>query len=192
MTEKQDGVVAESGERVEKEMKREKIPEVKVSQEEWDKVKEKSLKSDEYFDRFLRVSAEFDNYRKRMNREREEFAKYAAEGLICEFLAVVDNLEGAILSSNGTNDFAALRQGVEMTKKEALRILNRWGVEEVKTVGEKFDPEKHEAIMHIDCDEEEGKIVEELRKGYSLKGKLIRPAMVKVTRRSNNEQGNRD
>jgi molecular chaperone GrpE len=115
-----------------------------------------------------------------MNREREEFAKYAAEELICEILAVIDHLESAISTSSKSEDYKALVEGVEITRKEALRILCQWGLEEVKTIGEKFDPEKHEAIERIDCEEEEGKIVEELRKGYCLKGKLIRPSMVKV------------
>jgi len=150
------------------------------------KVKEKARKADEYFDQLLRLKAEFDNYRKRMNREKEEFAKYAAEELICEFLAVVDHLESAISVSEKSKDFDALLQGVEMTRKEAVRILNKWGLEEIAAVGEKFDPEKHDAIMSVDSDKEEGKIVDECRKGYCLKGKLVRPSMVKVARRIKN------
>ena len=171
---------------------RKKTSKIKVSRDEWEKVLEKAQKSDEYFDQFLRLRAEFDNYRKRMNREREEFAKYAAEDLICEIVTVIDHLENAISASRKSEDYKALVEGVEITRKEALRVLNQWGLEEVQALGEKFDPEKHEAIERIDCDEEEGKIVEELRKGYSLKGKLIRPSMVKVAGRSKNEQSDRD
>ena len=169
-----------------KKPERKKTPRIKVSRKRGDQLREKAKKADEYFDQLLRLRAEFENFRKRMNREREEFAKYAAEELICEILTVVDHLENAISSSGKSEDYRALVEGVEMTRKEAVRILSGWGLEEVKALGEKFDPEKHEAIEHIDCDEEEGKIVEELRKGYSLKGKLIRPSMVKVARRSKN------
>lgn len=171
---------------VKKKPERKKTSRIRVSRKRVDQLREKAKKADEYFDQMLRLRAEFENYRKRTNREREEFAKYAAEELICEFLTVVDHLENAISSSGKSEDYRALVEGVEMTRKEAVRILSRWGLEEVKALGEKFDPERHEAIEHIDCDEEEDKIVEELRKGYSLKGKLIRPSMVKVARRSKN------
>ncbi len=96
------------------------------------------------------------------------------------------------MAAKKPEDFRTLLEGVELTRKEALRILKQWGLEEVKAKGEKFDPEKHEAVMHIDSDEEEGKIVEEMRKGYYLKGKLIRPSMVKVAGRSENGQDNRN
>ena len=165
---------------------------IKVSRSEWEKMEKKAKKADEYFDQFLRMKAEFENYRKRTNREREEFAKFAAEELICDLLMVIDNLENAILAAKKTEDFHTLIEGVELTRKEALRILKQWGLEEVKAKGEKFDPEKHEAVMHIDSDEEEGKIVEEMRKGYYLKGKLIRPSMVKVAGRNENGKDNRD
>lgn len=173
-------------EKAEKKARRKRRAKVRILREELEKVKEKAHKADEYFDQILRLKAEFENYRKRMNREREEFAKYATEELISDFLTVIDNLEKAESSSKETSDFKALLEGVEMTRKEALRILGQRGLEEVKALGEKFSPELHEAIMHVDCDEEDGKIVEEFRKGYRLKGKLIRPSMVKVAGRSEN------
>ncbi len=179
-------LVKASQEGVKKKTERKRTAKIKVSRDEWGKVLEKAQKADEYFDQLLRLKAEFDNYRKRMNREREEFAKYAAEELICEILTVVDHLENAISASGKSEDYKVLVEGVEITRKEALRILCQWGLEEIKAIGEKFDPEKHEAIECIDCGEEEGKIVEELRKGYCLKGKLIRPSIVKVAGRNKN------
>jgi molecular chaperone GrpE len=158
----------------------------KLSRKKLEEVEEKARRSDEYLDQLLRLKAEFENYRKRMNREREEFAKFAMQELVSDLLTVIDNLENALLASEKTEDFRALHEGVEMTRKEALRILGQWGLEEVQAVGERFDPEKHEAVMHVDSDEEEDRIVEELRKGYSLKGRLIRPSMVKVAGRSEN------
>ncbi len=172
--------------KAEKKKERKKAAKIKLSRKEWDEVKEKAKAADENFDQLLRLRAEFENYRKRVNRQREEFAKYATEELICEILSVVDHLENAISASGKSEDYKGLVEGVEMTRKEALRILNRWGLEEVKALGENFDPEKHEAIEHIDCHEQEGKIVEELRKGYSLGGKLIRASMVKVAGRKEN------
>ncbi len=159
---------------------------VKISRKKLEEMEEKARRSDEYLDQLLRLKAEFENYRKRMNREREEFAKFATQELVSDLLTVIDNLESALLASEKTEDFQALHEGVEMTRKETLRILGQWGLEEVKAVGERFDPEKHEAVMHVDSDEEEGRIVEELRRGYSLKGRLIRPSMVKVAGRSEN------
>ena len=154
-----------------------------VSVEELERFEKRSQDAEQYYDQLLRLKAEFENYRKRINRDREEFAKFAVEDLIRDLLTVIDNLEHALSASEKTKDFKILHEGVEMTRKDALRILKQWGLEEVKARGEMFDPEKHEAVMHVDSDEEEGKIIEEMRKGYSLHGKLMRPTLVKVARR---------
>ncbi len=166
---------------------------VEMPECEYRELKEKSLKADEYMDSFLRIRAEFDNYRKRVNRERESITLFAVEELVTDFLGVLDNLERALSAAGCVEDFDSLHKGVEITLKDARKVLEKWGVSEVPALGEEFDPEKHEAFTIVDSDaeEEDEKVVEVLRKGYYLKEKLIRPSLVKVARRSENGQDNR-
>lgn len=177
-----EDAAGKEGKRGEKTGKAEK--KIRIPENEYRELKEKSLKADEYFDSLLRMRAEFDNYRKRVNKEKEGLTLYAVEELVSDFLGVLDNLERALESSGNDEDFDALRKGVEITLKDALKMLEKWGVSEVPAEGEEFDPEKHEAFMTVESDEEDGTIAEVLRKGYYLKEKLIRPSLVKVTRRS--------
>ena len=109
---------------------------------------------------------------------------YAIEEFASGFLGVLDNLERALEASDKTENFDSLHRGVEITLKDALMVLEKWGLNEVDALGEAFDPSKHEAFMTVeDSPEEEGRIVEVLRKGYYLKDKLIRPSLVKVAGR---------
>jgi molecular chaperone GrpE len=159
---------------------------VKIPESEYEKLKEESRKADEYFDNYLRIRAEFDNFRKRINKERASIASFAVEEVVSDFLGVLDNLERAMDAAKGAEDFDSLHKGVEITLKDALKVLEKWGVKEVEAMGEEFDPEKHEAFMTVApaSEAEEGKIVDVMRKGYYLKEKLIRPSLVKVARRN--------
>ena len=165
---------------------------VKISRKELEEVKAKAAKSDECFDQLLRLKAEFDNYRKRINKEREEYTAYAVEEIVADFLEVIDNLERALSAAGESGDFTALYRGVEITYKDSMKVLGRWGVKEVSPLGEEFDPGKHEAVEHVDSDDDDGKVVEVLRKGYLLKERLLRPALVKVGRRIKNGQDDRN
>ncbi len=167
---------------------------VEIPECEYKELKEKSLKADEYMDSFLRIRAEFDNFRKRVNKERESITLFAVEELVTDFLGVLDNLERALTAAGCMEDFDSLHKGVEITLKDALKVLEKWGISEVPAMGEEFDPARHEAFMIVDapCEEEDEKVVDVLRKGYFLKDKLIRPSLVKVARRSENGQDNRD
>ncbi len=157
---------------------------VKIPESEYEQLKEKCLKCDEYLDGYLRIRADFDNYRKRVNKEKESLSLYAIEEFASDFLGVLDNLERALEASEKTENFDSLHRGVEITLKDALKVLEKWGLNEVDALGEAFDPSKHEAFMTVeDSPEEEGRIVEVLRKGYYLKDKLIRPSLVKVAGR---------
>ncbi len=138
--------------------------------------------SDENYQRYLRVQADFDNFRRRARLEKEDFAKYASLKLIEQLLPVVDNFERALSSSKETKDFEALAKGLDMTFRQLDQLLAQEGLTPIEAVGKPFNPEFHQAIMQVESDgHEEGIVLEELQKGYMLKDKVIRPAMVKVS-----------
>src|SRR6056297_12560 len=142
-------------------------------------------------DRLLRLSAEFENYKKRMDRQADEFKKYANESLLKELLTVVDNLERAISSTDqdrGANNEACVIEGVEMTLNEILKVLKRFNVTPVKAKGKPFDPVYHEAMMQEETDEyPENTVINEFQKGYMLHDRLLRPAMVVVSKPKSKE-----
>ncbi|KJR98354.1 MAG: hypothetical protein VR68_10845 [Peptococcaceae bacterium BRH_c4a] len=136
-------------------------------------------RSEDYFNRLARLQADFDNFRKRVAREREDLLKYAGEQVIASLLPIMDNFERALGAKN--NDLGKLAEGVEMISRQIQDILTREGLEPIPSVGEQFNPEVHEAVMREEnSDQPENTVIEEFRKGYTLKGKVIRPAMVKV------------
>lgn len=129
---------------------------------------------------YLRKLAEFDNFRKRTEREREELKQTAAEALIRELLPVVDNFERALQHAGDENP-ESFREGVEMIARQLLDMLEREGLEAIDPEGEQFEPELHEAVHRVEgSGYEAGTVVSVLVKGYTLAGRLIRPAMVGV------------
>ncbi|MCI3923221.1 nucleotide exchange factor GrpE [Paenibacillus sp. TRM 82003] len=144
-----------------------------------------SLKAtaEENYQRYLRTQADFDNFRRRSRQEKEEFAKYASQKLIEGLLPVVDNFDRAMAASKEQQDFESLAKGIEMIRRQLSQLLESEGLQSIQAVGEAFNPERHQAIMQVPAEEgqESGIVVEELQKGYILKDKVIRPAMVKVT-----------
>lgn len=135
-----------------------------------------------WYDRFVRLQADFDNYRKRTAQEREEWVRSASRRLVEKLLPVVDHFELAAASSRQNRDFDALAKGVDMILRQLEQLLREEGVEPIETVGRPFDPELHEAIMRVDSAEHgEGVVVEEVRRGYRMHGKVLRPALVKVS-----------
>ena len=136
---------------------------------------------DELKDRLLRKQAEFENFRKRIDRERSEFTKFASAELMREVLNVLDSFELALReASPEREDSADVQQGLELIHKQLLDSLKRFGLEEVEAEGRPFDPHVHEAVSTQPSDQPEGTVLNELRKGYVLHGKLLRPAMVTV------------
>lgn len=129
----------------------------------------------------LRLQADYENLRRRSRQEREDLLKYGSEQLILALLPVLDNFERALNSSgDGGEKFVS---GVQMIHRQFIEVLTSEGVTPVAAVGEQFDPNLHEAVMQVeDTGSPENTVVEELRQGYYLKGKIIRPAMVKVAR----------
>ena len=144
----------------------------------------KEQESKENYDRMLRVSAEFENYKKRTSRELEEFRKFANQSLIKELLSVVDNLELAMNSTNGHQTIdQGLLQGLEMTHKEILKVFEKFNVKPIEAKGQVFDPTFHEAVMQEETDEvDPNTVVNELQKGYLIHNRLLRPSMVVVAR----------
>jgi molecular chaperone GrpE len=135
-------------------------------------------------DRLLRTQADFDNYRKRMLREREESARYANAALLSDLLAVIDDFERAIRSAEESRDFAVFLQGVSMIERRMLEMLeSRWGLKRYSSVGEGFDPVRHEAMMRTEAPADAAAgpvVVEEFQKGYYLHERVLRPAKVRV------------
>jgi molecular chaperone GrpE len=142
--------------------------------------KEEEVK--ETYDRLLRVSADFENYKKRSAREMEEFRKYANQSLLKEMLSVVDNLELAINSSNDKKKADKhLIEGLNLTLNEILRVFEKFNVKPIEAQGKAFDPAFHEAVMREETDDfPENTVVSEFQKGYLIHDRLLRPAMVVV------------
>lgn len=136
----------------------------------------------EHQQRTLRVQADFDNFRRRTQKEKEDLGKYASSKLITELLPVIDNFERALQASEENPEFESFSKGVSMIFRQLESVLATEGLTAMKSVGEPFNPEYHQAIMQVESDEyEEGIVVEEVQKGYMLKDKVLRPAMVKVS-----------
>jgi molecular chaperone GrpE len=124
-----------------------------------------------------RVQADFENYRKRMLREQTTLAERASESLVEQLLPVLDNFELALLSLDEADE--KVRKGVELVYADFLSVLERAGLQRIPTNGEPFDPEVHEAVAH-EAGEGDPTVIETMREGYRLKGRVLRPAMVKV------------
>jgi molecular chaperone GrpE len=157
-------------------------PDTKTEEEE-DELAQLRAEVRDLNDALLRKQAEFDNFRKRNERERQDHAKYVAGELLSEILPVIDNLERAIEApAAGAEDL--IREGIAIIHRQFLDILQKVGLREVDVSCE-FDPHVHEAVGHMETDEhEEGEILEVYQKGYFLKDRLLRPAMVNVAKKS--------
>jgi molecular chaperone GrpE len=152
---------------------------------EW--MAEKEEESKKNYDLFLRAQAEMENLKKRHQKEKQEWHKFAAEQLIKDLLPSLDNLEMALSHTKNENALEALKEGIEMTLKGLKSALEKAGLKAVEAHGEPFDPCFHEAVSQLENDEiEAGHIIQELQKGYTLSDRLIRPAMVVVSRGSAN------
>jgi molecular chaperone GrpE len=158
---------------------------VTLSKDEYERLKEAFAQKEEYWDRLLRQQAEFENIKKRLERERNEFTKYANEALILELLTVLDDLERLVfLAEKHKEDFDSFLKGVEIILSHLYELLKKHSVKPIETKGQKFDPLFHEALMTAETDgSDENKIVEELQKGYLLDNKVIRTAKVKVAKK---------
>ena len=143
-------------------------------------------------DQLLRKQADFENFRKRIMREREDAIRYANANLLLDLVEVVDNFERAIKSSEDSQDFSSFHEGVELIEKQFTGMLeSKWGLKRFDSVGEEFDPEKHEAIA---AEEREGEqiVLEDFQKGYFLHDRVLRHAKVKVSLPRSTRDTNKD
>jgi len=135
--------------------------------------------------RYLRLHADFDNFRKRTQKEKEEWYQYASMNIIEKLLPVVDNFERALISLDSqSEEVQSMLAGMKMIYRQLTEILQKEGLEPIPAVGESFDPNIHEAIMQVTPEEgqADGQVVEELRKGYRFKDRVLRPTLVKVAK----------
>jgi molecular chaperone GrpE len=155
-------------------------PETEIQAHESDLQRER----DELYDRLLRKTAEFDNYRKRIERERREQTEQGIADLLLELLLVVDDFDRAVSADTGTDASSlAYRKGVELIHSKLNDVLRRYGVRPIDAVGADFDPNLHQAVVQEEsADHREGEVIGELRRGYLIGDRLLRPAMVKVAK----------
>lgn len=145
------------------------------------------------WEQYLRLQADFDNYKKRSLQDKADFIKFANQGLISELIGILDNFELSIKYADQKNDFKLMHQGVDMIIKQLHTLLKAKGLEKIKTLGESFDPHYHDALEiiedeSVDCE----KVVEEFQPGYLLSGKILRTAKVKVAKPKTKEKQESD
>ena len=155
-----------------------------AAQDDAAKLAEAQAQAEKYLDMARRLQADFDNYRKRTQRENEEFRKYACSGIVGDLLTVVDDLDRALEHAGEDTEFV---KGIRGVRANLMKVLEANGLREIPADG-RFDPDYHEAMMTVDGDED-GLIAEVFQKGYTLNGKVLRYSKVKVTRKTERAEG---
>ncbi len=156
-----------------------------LTAEQLNELKQRAAKADEHWDRLVRTTADFDNYKKRAAREKQDAIKYANESLLEKLIPVLDTFDMAVAATqNGKNDTVqSLQAGISMVQQQLKAALASAGLEEIDASGKVFDPNLHEAVAQRESVEvPEGTVVQQLRKGYKLNGRLLRPASTVVSR----------
>ena len=164
---------------------------ITLKEAEYLKLKEDADKAKEYWDKLLRLQADFENTRKRLEKDKQDFCKFANESIIAELLYTLDDLERAVeLAQSKHQDLSAFLKGVEMILAHLYEMLKGYGVKLIEAEGKLFDPHYHEALMQVENKElPEHTIVEELQKGYLLNDRVIRTTKVKVSKKKAEEAG---
>ncbi len=146
--------------------------------------------ADELNSKYLRLYADFENYRKRVNKDKEDLVRYGNESLLHELLPAIDNLELALKHATGEIN-SGLVQGVEVTLKELQRTLEKFGLSRIEAAGKPFDPAVHHAMSQVERDDMDEKLIaEEFRAGYKYRDKVIRPSLVAVSVKPQKQQSN--
>lgn len=169
-------------------MQEKKKKRIKITDEEYQYLKEKVSQAETLYDRCLRLQAELENAQKRHLKEKEEYTRFAHGAIAQELLSVYDHF--CIALSNiqalpqGGENHGQILKGIEMIQGEIWGLLTRNGISKIETVGKLFNPEQHEAVATVEDDSHpEGMVIEEIRPGYLLNGRLLRPASVKITKK---------
>ena len=158
-----------------------------VTPEQLDELKARAAKADDHWDRLLRTTADFDNFKKRAVREKQDAIKFANEGLLQKLVPLLDNFEMALSATQqAPNDAAQSWQtGIQMVYQQFKNVLAENGLEEIDAVGKPFNPNLHEAVSQLEtADTPEGHVVQQLRRGYKLRDRLLRPASVVVAKKT--------
>ena len=146
-----------------------------------DKFEQLLTEKDELFNKFVRLQAEYDNFRKRTQREKAADLKYKSQALVTNLLPVLDDFERALTTASDNESIASFVDGIKIIYRQLNTVIETEGVEVIEAVGEVFDPNLHQAVVTVNDDQyEENVVVEVLQKGYQLKDRVLRPAMVKV------------
>ena len=157
-----------------------------LTAEQFAEIQAKAAKADETWDRYVRLNADFDNFRKRAARDREDGVRAAQERLLGKFLPVVDNFDMAMAAAGSAQNTTveSLKAGVQMIQGQLKAVLSESGVEEIDAIGKPFDPNLHEALSQMEsADAPEGTVLQQLRKGYKMRDRLLRPASVIVAKK---------
>ncbi len=164
-----------------------------LTKEEILELKKKAEERDTYLDQLLRTKAEFMNYQKRMAKESESTSQFAVQSLILDFLPELDNFDRALKLADSTKDIKKFVEGIKLIEEQLFKVLGKYGVEPVETVGKAFDPNLHEAVMEEENNEmPHHTIIEEFQRGFLLKERVIRPSKVKVSKRTIEEEDTSD
>ena len=163
----------------------EEMEEAPLTADEIANLKERAAKADEHWDRLLRQTADYENYKKRAVREKQDATKYANEALLQKLIPVVDNFEAALAAASSSSaSTESLQTGVNMIYVQLKSALADSGLEEIDATDQPFDPNFHEAVSQRESDDTpEGHVLQQLRKGYKLRDRLIRPATVIVAKK---------
>ncbi len=145
-------------------------------------LEEKRKQADEYYDQLLRLKAEFENYRRRTEKEKQVHLEWGKEKILLKQVGLLDVLRQAVKSVETNANVESIRRGLELISLEFSKMLTGEGVEEFGEKGEKFDPNRDEAVEHVESEDEESTIIEVLQRGYILNGRVIRPARVRVAK----------
>lgn len=174
--------ILEEQENIEEAEKAETEPEAEEKVEEA-KTKEETIEDEDMKTQLLRLQADFANFKKRSEREKQDIYKYAAEGVLADLLGTLDNFDRAFTAIEPQVEESGFCQGMKMIQGQLVEILQKHGLAEIKSVDEEFDPNIHHAVMQVEVEDvDSNKVVEVFQKGYKVKDKVLRPAMVKVSK----------
>ncbi len=145
-----------------------------------EKLEKEKARSEDYLRRLQYLQADFENYRKRVEKEMSDNRQFGNQRLLSDLIVVNDELELAVRKAEESKENPTIVEGVGMVHKRLQGVLSKEGVEKIQSLGLQFNPDLHDAALRVESDQEEGTVVEEIRQGYTLKGKVLRPSIVKV------------
>lgn len=166
-----------------------KLSELEILQQSLD---EKKKLAEDYYGQLIRLRAEFDNYRRRSEKEKQNHLIWGKEEILLKQVGLYDVLEQASQSANTSNNIESIQKGIQLIKQEFAKMLSSEGIIEIESLGKKFDPNFHDAVDQIESEESDGIILEVLQKGYILNGRVIRPSKVRVSKNITNNNNNEE